>query len=292
VEDTSTGPHGAYNFISVTDATAYTWSGFFKASERTKIRIIAQTATTPAAIYDLSNGTVESTSGSITTSIASFGNGWYRCIATATSSGTTGIFNWSMLDASGNVSYTGNGTSGVFAWGCSIEAGAYASSYINTLGAAVTRGAEAASKTGISSLIGQTAGTIFVDFVWNGLQSPAAVDAAIFSIGVQEYGTSSIAISNYNGTMYARVTNGVTAEATINFGSLVAGTRYKAALAYANNDVVFYVNGVSYGSDTSASIPATGDVNFQNAYPNAKSVNQAILFPTRLQNSDLAALTA
>jgi hypothetical protein len=48
-------------------------------------------------------------------------------------------------------------------WGKQLEIAAYATSYIPTLGAAVTRGADAASKTGISSLIGQTEGTLFID---------------------------------------------------------------------------------------------------------------------------------
>jgi hypothetical protein len=44
-----------------------------------------------------------------------------------------------------------------------LEAGSYATSYIPTTSAIVTRNADVISKTGISSLIGQTEGTIFVD---------------------------------------------------------------------------------------------------------------------------------
>jgi hypothetical protein len=61
-------------------------------------------------------------------------------------------------------SYAGNGTSGVFLWGAQFEAGSYVSSYVPTLASSVTRLADAASKTGISSLIGQTEGVIFIDF--------------------------------------------------------------------------------------------------------------------------------
>ena len=289
IADAGTGNRVVYQGVipvGVSTTTVYAKAGEFGG--------IVIASGTQGGFFNLTTGAyrTEYNSAPNAYSITSVGNGWYRCSVTMTSVSGDNLYIGPNDNVSTSLSITSDGTSGIYAWGAQLEAGSYETSYIPTLEAAVTRGADLASKTGISSLIGQTAGTIFVDFVWNGLQSPAAVDAAIFSIGVQEYGTSSIAISNYNGTMYARVTNGVTAEATINFGSLVAGTRYKAALAYANNDVVFYVNGVSYGSDTSASIPATGDVNFQNAYPNAKSVNQAILFPTRLQNSDLAALTA
>ena len=44
-----------------------------------------------------------------------------------------------------------------------LEAGANATSYIPTVASTVTRNADVISKTGISSLIGQTEGTIFVD---------------------------------------------------------------------------------------------------------------------------------
>jgi hypothetical protein len=212
----------------------------------------------------------------------SYGNGWYR-FTYVVSSGTT--INFGIAGAT-----TGNS---IFLWGMQNEASAaYATSYIPTLGASVTRVADAAYKYSASALIGQTAGTIFLDFVWDGLGT-SSVDNALFSIGLQEYGTSNIAISNYNGAIYGRVTIGTSIEATISFGAMMtAGTRYKAALAYANNDVVLYVNGLSYGSDTSASIPAVSSVHFENAYPNAKKVNQALVFKTRLTNAQLAELTA
>jgi hypothetical protein len=121
VEDTSNSSHGAYQAISVTDGIQYTWSGFFKAAGRTKFRLYAQSASTPYVEFNLSNGTIISTSGSVTGSIESMGNGWYRCIATTTTSGTTGYFNIAIADASGNVVYTGDGTSGLFVWGAQLE---------------------------------------------------------------------------------------------------------------------------------------------------------------------------
>jgi hypothetical protein len=47
-------------------------------------------------------------------------------------------------------------------WGAQLEAGAYPTSYIPTTTATVTRNADAISKTGISDLIGQTEGVLFL----------------------------------------------------------------------------------------------------------------------------------
>jgi hypothetical protein len=58
------------------------------------------------------------------------------------------------------------GTSGsayCYLWGAQLEAGSYATSYIPTLAASVTRLADACFKYSISSLIGQTEGVMFYD---------------------------------------------------------------------------------------------------------------------------------
>jgi hypothetical protein len=48
-------------------------------------------------------------------------------------------------------------------WGAQLEAGAYPTSYIPTTTIAVQRDADVISKTGISDLIGQTEGVLFVE---------------------------------------------------------------------------------------------------------------------------------
>jgi len=240
------------------------------------------------AYFNINTGVVGTVSAG-TASIQNMGNGWYRCIFTATAVNSKSYFY--VANADNSISFAGDATSGIFVWGCQFEAGSYATSYIGpTTSASATRVADACFKTGISSLIGQTSGTVFCDFVWEGLGT-ANVDNAIFSIGEQSYGTSNIAISNYNGALYGRVTNGVSVDATVAFGSMTIGGRYKCAIGYANNDFVFYVNGANIGNDTSVSIPTLSDAYFQNSYPNSKEVNQVVLFKTRLTNAELASLT-
>jgi hypothetical protein len=279
------------NYGSTSGSGTYTFSVFAKAGEKNWLTLrLDDDSPEVNTWFNLSTGTIGTSQGGNPT-ITPYGNGWYRCSVTYTAASTKTIYNViGVANANGVQEWTPSGTDGLYIWGAQVEAGAYATSYIPTLGTAVTRVADAASRTSATALIGQTEGTLFVDFVWGGIPNTLS-DSALFSIGLQQYGTSSIAISSYNAALYARVTNGVSVDAGITFGAMTNGTRYKAALAYANNDVVFYVNGVSYGADTSVSIPTLSDTYLQNSFNNAKGINQALLFKTRLSNSDLATLT-
>jgi hypothetical protein len=292
-ESATTGDHALFDVVNYfVSGTTYTASFFVKANGRTKVTLAsANSDTCPRGQFDLVAQTATAVGSSFNAKIENYGNGWFRCSVSrvAPNSGLDLPY-YAMNTSFVTNSYAGNGTSGMYFWGMQMEAAAYATSYIPTLGTSVTRVADNATKGSISSLIGQTEGTIFLDFVWGGVP-PIVVDNALMSLGYQEYGTSHIAISNYSGALYGRVTVGIASE-TIAFGAMTIGQRYKAALAYANNDVIFYVNGLSYGTLTSVSIPATSALYFTNDYPNNKGINQALLFQTRLSNSDLASLTS
>jgi hypothetical protein len=180
-------------------------------------------------------------------------------------------------------------------WGAQIEAGAYATSYIPTLGAAVTRGADAASKTGISSLIGQTEGTLFGEFTFTANVPTMHMFASVAgsfgnAVYVQTFSSTGISM---------QVWSGVVNQVSINSSGLTIGQNVKFAAAYKNNDFVLYVNGVQVGTDTSGSVPSGlsqlevgGYAEAGSPFNYSSSMKQAIVFPVRLQNSDLAALTA
>ena len=269
--------------VTLTASTTYSCSFFAKKTDYDIVGV--QTLVSGSGVqsfFNLDTGVVSTQGSGHTASIKEYSNGWYRCIVSFNcGTSTSNIFDF-LTDSTS--------LKGFYIYGAQLEQSSYPTSYIPTLASSVTRLADSASKTGISSLIGQTEGTLFVEFVWKGVSS-VVTDSSIFSLGNQEYGNSSIAISNYNGTLYGRITNGASVDASVNYGSMTSDTRYKCAIGYANNDFVFYVNGVQMGSDTSVSIPTRSDVYLQNAHPNSKSVNQAILFKTRLTNDQLADLT-
>jgi hypothetical protein len=89
-------------------------------------------------------------------SIENYGNGWLRLIVTTTDSTNNTNFDTRLRTASANLSDTRVNNSSYYLWGIQLEAGSYATSYIPTTSATVTRLADSCSKTGISSLIGQT----------------------------------------------------------------------------------------------------------------------------------------
>ena len=214
------------------------------------------------------------------TAYQDYGNGWYRISLTATKGAGSTIGH--------KIIASGTGTT--FVWGAQLEAGAYATSYIPTLGAAVTRGADACSKTGISSLIGQTEGVVFFDFTVDTV-SGQTNDPVLWYM--KDGGTGERYVELYsNGNLIYLEFNGVTI-ATITKTGLTVG-RHKCAVAYANNDMTFYVDGVQIGTDTSGTPSgfSTFALQYHNTiYNGQQKVNQILLFKTRLTNAQLAELT-
>jgi hypothetical protein len=279
--------------VTTTSGTAYTYSFFAKPNGRNFARILFGNGSFPddkSAYFNLLTGEVSAASP-ITASMVSYGNGWYRCIATLTSdaNATDAVyFGPARNMTDGYLPYVGNTSAGIYAYGAQQEAGAYATSYIPTLGASVTRVADAASKTGISSLIGQTEGTLFAEFTTSGLP---ATDQYFFNLS-DGTTTNIIYLGFYSTIFVARVIDAGSLGCNINVG-LAENTTYKIAFAYKANDCKLYINGVDSGTDTSVIIPAVSqfgmnEINLTAAY----KVNQALLFKTRLTNSQLAELTA
>jgi hypothetical protein len=280
--------NGAYQApISVANATQHTFSLYVKnISAATSISIgIAANPNTATINFNAVSGTINSVAASITaSSVTNAGNGWYRLSGTYTTTGTTNDF---IIYATGAMTFA--------VWGCQLEAGAYATSYIPTLGASVTRVADVASKTGISSLIGQTEGTLFGEFTFTGVTPLMHMFASVAgsyanAVYVQTYSSTGISLQVWNGAVN---------QVGINKSGLTVGQNIKFAAAYKNNDFVFYVNGLQAGASSSGTVPSglsqleVGGYNEGGSPFNwSSSMKQAILFKTRLTNAQLAELTA
>ena len=181
-----------------------------------------------------------------------------------------------------------SGTGSVAIWGSQLEVGTYPTSYIPTTSASVTRNADVVSKTGISSLIGQTEGTMFCDSYINisnnqlsgllGITNTVENFIYLFYIGNQVYQQT-----NIGGTLN-----------TTYIATIPSSGRYKIALAYKSNDFSFYINGTQVWQTTTASVPTCSDVSFQNAtlgINSGSNINANALWKTRLTNTQLAQLT-
>jgi hypothetical protein len=293
VENTANGVHAILsNAFSVTLGVAYTLSCYVKAGERTTVTIASGSGRLNiTTTYNLSTGTVTSSSASNST-ITSVGNGWYRVTATGTVVSATGVIQ-PIFYLNTTSAYTGDGTSGAYFWGFQFEEGAHETSYINTLGATVTRGADDAEKTGISSLIGSATGTAFIDIQeTNNPSGTTNTDILLLQNNANSaLGTYSLFLHGSTGNIriYFLPEN---ISVTVKGGDN-RGQRLKIAFAYSSGDFVCYINGTQVYS-ASRTLGTGLDKFALNASPNngLEPVNQALLFKTRLSNSSLAELTS
>ena len=125
-----------------------------------------------------------------------------------------------------------------------------------------------------------------MDFEANGFE------ASDFSfISLTEGTTNIIYVGSFSNILLVRVVNGGVMSVNINL-TFSTNTRYKLAFAYKNNDCVLFINGVNRASDTSASIPATSKLTFNDfGLGTSYDVNNTLLYKTRLTNAELAELT-
>ena len=168
-----------------------------------------------------------------------------------------------------------------------LEQGSYATSYIPTQGSAVTRVADSSSQTPPSGIIGQTEGTIFIDFTLKDIMS--ATNYEFISI---KMGANSILIGSYGIYCFARVFNGSLLANINSPTNLLADTRYKMAVSYANADIRFYINGVSKGTATTGvTIPTTVNLYLHQSLTSISETNSSRLYNTSLTDAELQALT-
>ena len=301
IEGTLLGDH--YINRNITNSNSlFSFSVFAKKSERNFLYLNAFATVpnnftyVPSAYFDLDNGTVGTVS-SATATIQDYGNGWYRCTLNCTSifsqlSASVGIYIMTAT-ANGVSSYLGNGTSGIFIWGAQAEAGSNATSYIPTVASSVTRNADEISKTGISSLIGQTEGTLYAEV---NLDNFDVNNVRILAISDGTSANRIMLLTNSSNRISTIVSNSSVEQAQISSGTLTKGL-YKIAVAYALNDFAFYINGALIGVDSSINVPICTDVylgKIETSSPTGilnDSYNSATLFPTRLTNAQLATLT-
>jgi len=270
--------------LSASNNTTYTLSLWVKLGTATNLCIVANNTlawnTIGGQSFDASNGLNTST--------------WTRISFTFT---TPVLPVGAMQLTFGGNSQTGltQSTGTVFIWGAQLEQGAYPTSYIPTTSASVTRNADVISKTGISSLIGQTEGTIFFDGVINGCQNSSAN-----ILNSERNTTASFYISYIKST--SRIVAGIfssgTEPATFQSGSVAIGSRFKVAYAYKSGSNALYVNGTLIASNTNTfTLPSTlddiyiGDQTTYFSFGESIRNNATSLWKERLTNDQLATLT-
>lgn len=174
---------------------------------------------------------------------------------------------------------------------------AFATSYIPTTTASVTRSADVAQIGTAAFPYSGTEGTLY-------LAGDSLLQAASLSLyrglGLSSSTTTdttdSIRLSIYNQQIRAGVIASSVSQADINSGTLTLNANFKSAMAYRTNDIAASLNGATVVTDTSATLPTglivlllgtSGTTNQLNGH-----IRQLTYLPRRATNAELQARTA
>jgi hypothetical protein len=293
VPNTTLGQHRA-DQTTVSAAGSYTFSVFLKSGGYDFARLRIGLA---GANFNLANGTITATDTGIVSAIQSYGNGWYRCIISKAVSAANEIIRVNVADSASAPDFQGNGTSGLYFFGAQYETGTVATSYIFTTTAAIARGADVIRKTSITSLIGQSEGTVYFEVeVTDEARNKwfCTLDSASNSF-IQMW-------VNPTRQINAQINNSGTIVVSPLASSVLAIGYHKVAFAYntATNGCIMYVDGVQNPATTrtvgSPGLPAFNDMRFGGYIAGTTEsikghVRAGAVYPNRLSNSELAALT-
>jgi hypothetical protein len=256
VEDSATSAHNASQNIVVLISTAYTFSIYAKAAERTSLQIRLTSGTViPTAqslIFNLSNGTISAGTGTPTGTITNVGNNWYRCTLTISTTIAAGSLTVAFRLYNGSDIYTGDGVSGMFLWGSQYEAGAFATSYIPTVASQVTRTADIAVMTGtnFSDWYNASEGTFVckasIPYTAAGNRGPWRVD--------DNSDTNRMMVRNAGGSTDFRVITAGSSVVSLQ-NAITANTVFQHAAAYKNDNYAAALNGAGFATDTAGTVP-------------------------------------
>lgn len=298
IADTLNGNNTYRIFNSTTlSAISYTQTFYAKAAEYNWCYVRIGNAS--RAWFNVGTGVVGTVDSGLTASIQSVGDGWYRIITTITTATAGSGFGLIALTTGNGVeSYTPTtGGMGIYVYGAQLEAGAYPTSYIPTTSSSATRILDVCAKTGVSSLIGQTEGTLFVEF------KIVPINSNSVYAGISD-GTSAnfILVGKEAGVFPNKVVFFIVANSTfiLNDTSIAMTSNFvKCAIAYKSGNWAAYFNGTLVASGTSTfSFSSTfGTFGFGSnpaltTTQDSIEIKESVLFKTRLTNAELQALTA
>ena len=256
------------------------------------------------ATFNLTTGTASAinyiglgSGGSV--GMTNIGNGWYRCAISVmfdgTSSATSAI---TFVDNGTTVNFGGDGTSGLYLWGGQIETGAFATSYIPTTAASVTRAAEACSMP-TAAWFNASTSSLVADCMVQQSPNPSAtlvrdacalsdvsannrlmLRAQIISAATAAFGTSVAGTTTASGSLGA-----TTANASAKVGAAWSGTTGVGSLN--GGATVSYAVGMPAGLTT---LTLGNDYSGATAYLNGW-VRRVRYWPRVLSNAELQSVT-
>jgi hypothetical protein len=243
--------------------------------------------------YDLSNGTIYSAPTSsayyVDAGIEDYGNGWYRCYAIAEAGRVDPQFQLSV-----GVNRGGAANSYLYVYGASHEKDvSYPTSYIPTMGSAVTRSKDNMTTDFSSALATNGSATIFFHDL--GLSDSSDINTSAGSYRYQKDSANYVSLTTNDTAWRVRVQGG----GVSNFRGLndhLKTEPIKVAIVVSSTHFSIFANGVKEIDNEALS--ATSDFSeiakFQTNIIDslgAKKTLQHLVFPTALTDSECIALT-
>ena len=282
---------------ALSGSTTYTFSRYFK-YDGTNITTSMQFNTNAPwggtawnqQINIASTGVTLGTSTSCTSTIRNAGNGWYRVNVTIVT-GAAPIGSPQDLMILNSSLSTGQGFLTALP---QLEVGSNSTSYIPTTtttpSAGVTRTADVISKTGISSLIGQTEGTIFVE-------ANLTANAADRRIIVVSDGTEAqrIMFWTFGTTLYANFNTILVTIGTFPIGTAKMALAYTIAGGSTTYSIKLNNNTLITGTAAAAPTPLSAihlGTNTNSVLQLNDRIKSVQLYKTALSPGQLATLTA
>lgn len=301
VDNTTNGVHEiarAYNSVS---GTSYVLSVFVKKAERGFLFLKTQDGNKGVG-FNLTTATV-SNAQSASGKVIPLPNGWYRCIMFFTGNSTTtttfeiGSGNASTdWTANGDYRYVGDG-GGLTLWGVDLQTGGFETSYIAVVASAVTRAADNATLTGISTWYNQNYSTFLINYQLLPGQTNAYTDA--FSVNNGSGAHEIVLYAKYTGSVILNTpVNGVYAG-QIQASYLPANftNPFRVAVAVSNNSSAMVVNGTVYTANTGVLPTGLSQVTLGRARNNTNLeylngwISRFMYYPRRMPNQYLQSLT-
>ena len=297
--DTFVSRTGNYTFlirnITLSNATAYSYSIFVKKSNYRYVGFGAfQTRNGENYnTYDFDTNTVNNTiAPSYPLQFVNYPNGWVRLIMNFTTNTTNQSFTLVFVNSTGYDLFTAPTGSEYYIWGAQLEVGSYATSYIPTVAATVTRNADDMTKTGITALLPQNEGTVYYEI------NNIANDGVQKSIDISN-GSDSYRIHLSYGTTLNQLTINIwTASSTYSRNIILSNSlnKIKVAVSYKSNNIFWCINGVKYNLDTTITFTSMvlSQINFKQWWggtPFYGGLNNFALWKTALTDTDCITLT-
>jgi hypothetical protein len=277
--------------VAVTGLTTYICSAFVKKGNSTTVKFEFATSgginpsVTGNLYYNFNTNTITGTGSVTSPTVTSYGNGWFRISGGLTPSLTHITMS---VYCYGGAEYGSAGQTNW--WGVQTEAGAFVTSYIPTVAAAVTRNADVATMTGAN----------FSDW-YNASEGAAVIQALPSTISntrpaIQlddNTANESIALRGVAADPQLFVVDGGSPQATLDAGTITANTVYKLGGAWKASSFATAINGAAAVTSASGTLPTVTQARLGSDGTNYFNGHLQNLryWPQRLTNAEVQAFS-